>query len=70
MKNVLLMIVLGLFATGCLEEGWDNPIGPIGGTGCEDGFCEKWECPTTGYIYSDEDVCEDRCDEACLDYEW
>jgi len=67
MKNVLLFIVLGLFTTGCFEEGWDNPIGSID-TGCEIN-CDKWQYPTTGYIYSDEDFCEDICPEACIDYE-
>ena len=69
MKNVLLMIVLGLFTTGCLEKGWNNPIGPIGGTDCEIGNCETFECPTTGYIYDDEDFCEDRCSEECIERE-
>tara|TARA_B100000945_G_C20226432_1_gene523088 strand:- start:297 stop:455 length:159 start_codon:yes stop_codon:yes gene_type:complete len=41
MKNTLLILVLGLFTTGYLEEGWSNPIGPIGGMDCEDGFCDK-----------------------------
>tara|TARA_Y100001958_G_C21030258_1_gene403532 strand:+ start:494 stop:685 length:192 start_codon:yes stop_codon:yes gene_type:complete len=63
MKNVLLMIVLGLFAVGCLDQNYEGILAPEGS--CEDGFCEKWECPTTGYIYNDEDVCE----EECLDYE-
>jgi hypothetical protein len=40
MKNVLLMIVLGLFAVG-YEEGWNVPMGPIGGTGCEDSCSEE-----------------------------
>ena len=67
MKNILLFIVLGLFAVGC-EKGWnENIFGPVGGTGCEIGFCDTWECPTTGYIYDDEDFCEDVCPEACLD---
>ena len=62
------MIFLGLFAVGC-EEGWNVLIGPIGGTGCEQGYCEKLECPTTGYIYSDEDFCEQRCSEECNECE-
>ena len=66
--KILCLSVLGLFAVGC-EEGWNVPMGPIGGTGCEDGFCEKWECPTTGYIYNDEDFCEDRCSEECIERE-
>ena len=68
MKNVLLILVLGLFATACLEKGWNNPIGPIGGTECEIN-CDTWEFPTTGYIYNDEDFCEDVCPEACLERE-
>jgi len=68
MKKVLLFIVLGLFATSCLEEGWDTPIGPQSGTACEADLCDKWECPTTGYIYGDEDFCEQRCGEECIDH--
>lgn len=68
MKKVFLFIVLGLFAVGC-EEGWNVPMGPLEGTGCEIN-CDKWECPITGYIYSDEEFCEQQCGEECLDYEW
>ena len=56
MKNILLMIVLGLFAVGCLEDG---PLTPAGH--------EFYECPTTGTVYGDEDACESRCDEECIE---
>tara|TARA_Y100001960_G_C14445427_1_gene714666 strand:+ start:409 stop:582 length:174 start_codon:yes stop_codon:yes gene_type:complete len=56
MKNTLLILVLGLFAVGCLEDG---PMTPAG--------FEFYECPTTGTVYGDEDTCEGVCDEECIE---
>tara|TARA_X000001382_G_scaffold126416_1_gene113004 strand:+ start:82 stop:255 length:174 start_codon:yes stop_codon:yes gene_type:complete len=56
MKNTLLILVLGLFAVGCLEDG---PLTPAGH--------EFYECPTTNTVYSDEDACESYCDEECIE---
>ena len=55
MKNTLLILVLGLFAVGCLEDG---PMTPAG--------FESYECPTTGTVYGEEEQCESRCDEECI----
>ena len=56
MKNTLLILVLGLFAVGCLEDG---PMTPAG--------FESYECPTTGTVYGEEEQCESRCDEECIE---
>ena len=48
MKNTLLILVLGLFALACLEDG---PLTPAGH--------EFYECPTTGEVFSDEECIED-----------
>ena len=56
MKNTLLILVLGLFAVGCLEDG---PMTPAG--------FESYECPITGTIYGDEYDCESDCDEECIE---
>ena len=55
MKNVLLMIVLGLFTVGCLDE--DSPMSPGNGT--------HWGCESTGWVYDDLDSCEYYCEEDC-----
>jgi hypothetical protein len=56
MKNIFLTIFLGLFTVGCLEDG---PMTPAG--------FEFYECPTTGTVYSDEDLCESDCDAECIE---
>jgi len=59
MKNVLLMIVLGLFAVGCLDE---SPLDPT----LNNGF--DWKCPTTGYEFQSFDDCQEvyECSERCV----
>jgi len=59
MKNVLLMIVLGLFAVGCFEG--DIPVGPTVG-----GF--DWQCPTTVYVFQSFEACQEvyECSERCV----
>ena len=65
MKNIILTIILGLFAVGCFDE---NPFGSNGG--CDlPGACEKWECVETGAIYGDYDYCLASCEGNCVEIE-
>ena len=52
MINTLLILVLGLFTVGCLDE---DPIGP----GHSSSF---WQCESTGWLVDDEEYCEYMCD--------
>ena len=59
MKNVLLFIVLGLFAVGCLDE---NPLDPTLINGV------NYQCPTTGYGFQSFEACQEvyECPERCV----
>ena len=66
MKNVLLFIVLGLFAVGCYPDNISSPLGPDD----FDGFF--WKCPSKpNQSYQTEGACEIdyECPEQCYQCE-
>ena len=64
MKNVLLMIVLGLFAVGCFEEGDGN-------YGFSPEYSDtEWLCESNGGATHSQWSCENQCEEDCYECEW
>ena len=60
MKNTLLILVLGLFATSCHNE--EFPLGPEYG--------QKWRCVgDEGIVYDTYADCEHYCETACIRFE-
>jgi len=59
MKNTLLILVLGLFVFGCLDEG---PFDPTAGY---DGYLwgDDWTCPTNDYTFDTLSECWEGCPE-------